>query len=490
MKKSLKIAVAAISLSATMAPLSNLKVEAIEAAAFTLNAGSWRKRSLEDVQASVNEVVSLGNQTYIVQWGDTLGTIAAATGISVNDLAAINQISNPDLIISGSVIYFDAVNHTLTYTEPSGEEVTVAAEETNVAEVIEDTTIVEDTTVVEDGYLIDEIEEWDLGEAMNANQDESPAEEVVVDDSALEQALAEEEAARLAEEEAARLAEEEAAQLAEEEAARLTEEEAAQLAEEEAAQLAEEEAARLAEEEAARLAEEEAARLAEEEAAQLAEEEAARLAEEEAAQLTEEEAARLAEEEEAARLAEEEAARLAEEEAAQLTEEEAARLAEEEAARLAEEEAAQLTEEEAARLAEEEAARLAEEEAARLADEEAGRLAEEEAAQLAEEEAANSTDPTVYGTPIVVEATAYSRNEAGLGNFTADGTDLRLEPAVIAVDPSVIPLGTTVYIPGWGYYRAADTGGAIVGNKIDVHFENVADTYQFGRQSLTIYIVD
>ena len=319
MKKSLKIAVAALSLSATMAPLSNLKIEAVEAPAFVLNAASWRKRSMEDIQASVNEIVATGNQTYVIQWGDTLGTIAAVTGISVNDLAAINQISNPDLIIAGSVIYFDAVNHTLTYTEPSGEEVTVAAEETVVSDIIEE------SNHVEDGYLFETIEEWDL---------EEDATELVVD------------------------------------------------------------------------------------------------------------------------------------------------------------EATESTEEEAARLAAEEAAQLTEEEAARLSEEEAARLAEEEAAQLAEEEAANSTDPTVYGRPIVVEATAYSRNEAGLGNFTADGTDLTVESAVIAVDPSVIPLGTTVYIPGWGYYRAADTGGAIVGNKIDVHFENVADTYQFGRQSLTIYIVD
>ncbi|WP_216650298.1 3D domain-containing protein [Fundicoccus ignavus] len=378
MKKTLRLAVAAFSLSATIAPLSTVKVSAFESTIFSASVGSWRSRSVEEVQSSVNEVVASGNQIYTIQWGDTLGTISAATGISVNDLASINQIANPDLIIAGSVLYFDALNHTLTYTEPNGEEVTVAAEET----LVEDT-IVEDT-IVEDGYLIEEIAEWEL-EGSN-------------------EYVAEEEAARLAEEEAARLA---------------AEEEAANLA-------AEEEAARLA-------AEEEAARLA-------AEEEAARLA-------AEEEAARLAAEEEAARLA-----------------------AEEEAARLA-------AEEEAARLA-------AEEEAARLA-------AEEEAARLAaEEEAANSTDPTVYGTAITVEATAYSRNEAGLGNFTADGTDLRNESNVIAVDPSVIPLGTTVYIPGWGYYRAADTGGAIVGNKIDVHFENVADTYQFGRQSITIYIVD
>ena len=386
MKKSLKLTVAALSLSAIVGPLSNLKVEAIDAPAFSVIAGNWRKRSLEDVQTSVNEMVTLGNKTYVVQWGDTLSTIAAATGISVIDLAAVNQISNADLIISGSVLYFDAVNHTLTYTEPSGDEVTVAAEETQVAEVIED-------AVIADGYLIEEIDEWEF------------TEDTLVEEESL---AAEAEAALLAETEEARLAAE-----------------------------------------AALLAETEEARLA---------------AETEAVLLAETEEARLAAEAEAALLAETEESRLA-------AEAEAALLAETEEARLA---------------AEAEAALLAETEEARLAAE-----AEAEAARLAaEEEAANSTDPTVYGTPITVEATAYSRNEAGLGNFTADGTDLRNESAVIAVDPSVIPLGTLVYIPGWGYYRAADTGGAIQGNKIDVHFENVADTYQFGRQSITIYIVD
>ena len=144
MKKTLRLAVAALSLSATIAPLSTVKVSAFESTIFSASVGSWRSRSVEEVQSSVNEVVASGNQIYTIQWGDTLGTISAATGISVNDLASINQIANPDLIIAGSVLYFDAVNHTLTYTEPNGEEVTVAAEETLVEDTIVEDTIVED----------------------------------------------------------------------------------------------------------------------------------------------------------------------------------------------------------------------------------------------------------------------------------------------------------------------------------------------------------
>ena len=89
------------------------------------------------------------------------------------------------------------------------------------------------------------------------------------------------------------------------------------------------------------------------------------------------------------------------------------------------------------------------------------------------------------GYYLTVEATAYSYNEAGLSNYTADGTNLINDPQVIAVDPSVIPLGSYVEIPGYGIYRAADTGGAIYGNRIDVHLVNLNDVYNFeiGRAS-------
>lgn len=93
------------------------------------------------------------------------------------------------------------------------------------------------------------------------------------------------------------------------------------------------------------------------------------------------------------------------------------------------------------------------------------------------------------GYTLTVEATAYSYAEAGLSAYAADGTNLIQDPNVIAVDPSVIPLGSWVEIPGYGIYRAADTGGAIVGNRIDVHFTSVAQTNQFGRRTLTIRVL-
>ena len=101
-------------------------------------------------------------------------------------------------------------------------------------------------------------------------------------------------------------------------------------------------------------------------------------------------------------------------------------------------------------------------------------------------QAASSNQNGYY---LTVEATAYSYNEAGLSNYTADGTNLVNEPNVIAVDPSVIPLGSYVEIPGYGVFRAADTGGAIYGNRIDVHLVNLNDVYNFGRRTITIRVL-
>lgn len=118
---------------------------------------------------------------------------------------------------------------------------------------------------------------------------------------------------------------------------------------------------------------------------------------------------------------------------------------------------------------------------------------EEEPANLNEYEFSNdapefSSEVPEFSRVIRVEATAYSSAEPGMSAYTAMGT--RCRHGVIATDPFVIPLGTRVYIPGYGYAVAEDTGGAIVGHKIDVAFDTVAECYEFGRQFIDIYIVD
>jgi len=82
-------------------------------------------------------------------------------------------------------------------------------------------------------------------------------------------------------------------------------------------------------------------------------------------------------------------------------------------------------------------------------------------------------------------ATAYWADPSWSNGRTATGVPARY--GVAAVDPSVIPLGTRLYIPGYGYAVAADTGGAIVGNRIDLCFDTGQQALDYGRQGVTVY---
>ena len=92
------------------------------------------------------------------------------------------------------------------------------------------------------------------------------------------------------------------------------------------------------------------------------------------------------------------------------------------------------------------------------------------------------------GRRMRVVATAYSAAEPGSSSSTAVGS--RCQKGVIAVDPSVIPLGTHVYIPGYGYAIAADTGGMINGRHIDLCFDSMSELSSWGRRVVTIVILD
>jgi 3D (Asp-Asp-Asp) domain-containing protein len=82
---------------------------------------------------------------------------------------------------------------------------------------------------------------------------------------------------------------------------------------------------------------------------------------------------------------------------------------------------------------------------------------------------------------LVVDAVAYH-----LPGRTASG--LPVGVGVIAVDPSVIPLGTRVFVPGYGPAVAADTGTAIKGNIIDLWMPSTAQAQAWGRRTVTITI--
>lgn len=87
----------------------------------------------------------------------------------------------------------------------------------------------------------------------------------------------------------------------------------------------------------------------------------------------------------------------------------------------------------------------------------------------------------------VMEATAYLPTDGSGHGITATGIPAR--HGVVAVDPSVIPLGSRVYIPGYGLALAADTGGAIIGNSIDLCMENASEAWRFGRRMVKVYVL-
>jgi 3D (Asp-Asp-Asp) domain-containing protein len=89
------------------------------------------------------------------------------------------------------------------------------------------------------------------------------------------------------------------------------------------------------------------------------------------------------------------------------------------------------------------------------------------------------TAATSAGRTMTVTATGYS-----MPGTTATG--LHVGWGVAAVDPSVIPLGTHMTIPGYGSAVAADTGGAVVGASIDLWFPTAAQANAWGRRVVTI----
>ena len=76
--------------------------------------------------------------------------------------------------------------------------------------------------------------------------------------------------------------------------------------------------------------------------------------------------------------------------------------------------------------------------------------------------------------------------DGGGDGITATGT--KAGYGTVAVDPNVIPLGSKLYIPQYGEAIAADTGGAIVGHKIDLCMESYEECYQFGRRDVQVFI--
>ena len=96
------------------------------------------------------------------------------------------------------------------------------------------------------------------------------------------------------------------------------------------------------------------------------------------------------------------------------------------------------------------------------------------------------------GEEYYVYTTAYTANCNGCSGHTSTGINLHSNPnaKVIAVDPRIIPLGTKVYVDGYGYAVAADTGSSIKGYRIDVFFSSTAEAYRWGARKVKIKILN
>ncbi|BAL81901.1 hypothetical protein SELR_01930 [Selenomonas ruminantium subsp. lactilytica TAM6421] len=92
-----------------------------------------------------------------------------------------------------------------------------------------------------------------------------------------------------------------------------------------------------------------------------------------------------------------------------------------------------------------------------------------------------------YSAAYTMEATAYLPTDGSGTGMTAMG--IPAQRGVVAVDPRVIPLGSRVYIPGYGVAIAADTGGAIRGQKVDLCMETYGECMNFGRRSIEVYVL-
>jgi uncharacterized protein YabE (DUF348 family) len=92
------------------------------------------------------------------------------------------------------------------------------------------------------------------------------------------------------------------------------------------------------------------------------------------------------------------------------------------------------------------------------------------------------------GRAITMRASAYAPNYGpGVGSRCANG--MKAQKGVVAVDPRVIPIGTRLYIEGYGEAVAADTGGAIKGNRIDLCYNTPGECFKFGRQTVNVHVL-
>ncbi|PAV28552.1 hypothetical protein CIL05_16595 [Virgibacillus profundi] len=104
----------------------------------------------------------------------------------------------------------------------------------------------------------------------------------------------------------------------------------------------------------------------------------------------------------------------------------------------------------------------------------------------------SSSKANTDGKVFTMSASAYTASCSGCSGFTATGINLAANPnmKVIAVDPNIIPLGSRVWVEGYGEAIAGDTGGHIKGNRIDVHVPSKSAAYKWGRKTVTVKVLN
>jgi len=90
---------------------------------------------------------------------------------------------------------------------------------------------------------------------------------------------------------------------------------------------------------------------------------------------------------------------------------------------------------------------------------------------------------------LICSSTAYT---ARVGSLTSSGRIVERNPngmSTVSVDPKVIPFGSSLYIEGYGYAVASDSGSAIKGNEIDVYFSSSSECDAWGRKTIKVIVL-
>jgi 3D (Asp-Asp-Asp) domain-containing protein len=104
---------------------------------------------------------------------------------------------------------------------------------------------------------------------------------------------------------------------------------------------------------------------------------------------------------------------------------------------------------------------------------------------------ATSDGPVEYWRSVQMWATSYSASRAGVSpdapNYGTTASGKPLTKGLVAIDRSLIPFGTRMYVPGYGFAEAADTGGGVRGRWIDLGYDD--DNYKGWAQYVTVYFL-